>query len=407
MEVPVLYISYDGMTDSLGQSQVIPYLIGLTKKGYTFTLISCEKEDNFNLHKNKIQSILDEYKILWKPISYTKKPPVLSTIYDVNRIKKLAFQLHHENNFAIVHCRSYIAALVGLQLKQKYNVKFVFDMRGFWADERVDGKLWNLKNPVYKAVFNYFKSKEKAFLENADYTISLTYNATSEILSWKQINNNPINIQVIPCCADLELFNKNNIQQDKLLAFKNELKILQDNFVLLYLGSIGTWYMLDEMMEFFSVLYQQNKNAKFLFVTKDEHERIYKTAEKYGVKEQIIIRAGNREEIPYLISLSNYSLFFILPSYSKKASSPTKQGEIMAMGIPIICNTNVGDTDKIIRDYNSGILINEFSTNAYKNAIKKLNTPFNQEEIITGAQEYFSLENGVQKYEAVYKAILS
>jgi glycosyltransferase involved in cell wall biosynthesis len=395
------------MTDSLGQSQVIPYLIGLTKKGYTFTLISCEKEDNFNLHKNKIQSILDEYKILWKPISYTKKPPVLSTIYDVNRIKKLAFQLHHENNFAIVHCRSYIAALVGLQLKQKYNVKFVFDMRGFWADERVDGKLWNLKNPVYKAVFNYFKSKEKAFLENADYTISLTYNATSEILSWKQINNNPINIQVIPCCADLELFNKNNIQQDKLLAFKNELKILQDNFVLLYLGSIGTWYMLDEMMEFFSVLYQQNKNAKFLFVTKDEHERIYKTAEKYGVKEQIIIRAGNREEIPYLISLSNYSLFFILPSYSKKASSPTKQGEIMAMGIPIICNTNVGDTDKIIRDYNSGILINEFSTNAYKNAIKKLNTPFNQEEIITGAQEYFSLENGVQKYEAVYKAILS
>jgi len=88
MAIPVLYISYDGMTDSLGQSQVIPYLIGLTKKGYAFTLMSCEKEENFAQHKNKIQSILDANNIIWKPISYTKKPPVLSTVYDVNRLKK-------------------------------------------------------------------------------------------------------------------------------------------------------------------------------------------------------------------------------------------------------------------------------------------------------------------------------
>ncbi len=30
----ILYISYDGMTDPLGQSQVLPYLKGLAKKGY-------------------------------------------------------------------------------------------------------------------------------------------------------------------------------------------------------------------------------------------------------------------------------------------------------------------------------------------------------------------------------------
>jgi hypothetical protein len=39
----VIYISYDGMTDPLGQSQVIPYLIGLTKKGHNISIISCEK----------------------------------------------------------------------------------------------------------------------------------------------------------------------------------------------------------------------------------------------------------------------------------------------------------------------------------------------------------------------------
>lgn len=394
------------MTDPLGQSQVIPYLIGLSKKGYRFTLISCEKKENLT-GKNKIQAILDANNITWEPLVYTKKPPVFSTIYDIIRIKRLALQLHKKNNFSVVHCRSYIAALIGLQLKKELHIKFIFDMRGFWANERVDGKLWNLKNPLYKIVYNYFKRKEVAFLESADYTISLTNNAKQEILSWQNIHNNPIKIQVIPCCADLNLFNKSTINLNKKDQLKISLNINNGDFVLLYLGSIGTWYMLHEMMEFFSVLKQKIPAAKFLFVTKEEHGRILETAERFNVKDSIIIRPGNREEIPYLISLCNFSIFFILPAYSKKASSPTKQGELMAMGIPIICNTNVGDTDKIVNDYNSGILIADFNKQSYLSAIDNMQIKFDEASIVDGAFDYFSLENGVEKYAAVYASVLN
>lgn len=408
MDTKCLYISYDGMTDPLGQAQVIPYLIGLSKNGYSFSLISCEKKENYNANKSKIEKILLDNNIQWHPIQYTKKPPILSTLYDVFKIKKLAISLHKKNNFSIVHCRSYIAAMVGLQLKQKLGIKFIFDMRGFWADERIDGKIWNINNPVYKTIYTFFKKKEIAFLENADYTISLTHNAKQEIHTWKSVKNNPVKIQVIPCCADLNLFNKNNIDTQRLQTYQTDLKINQTDFVLMYLGSIGTWYMLDEMMQFFKVLKDKNKNAKFLFVTKDEHERIYAVAEKYKVKDAILIRPGNREEIPYLISLCQYSIFFILPSYSKKASSPTKQGEIMAMGIPIICNTNVGDTDKVVRDYKSGILIDEFSNTAFNTALEEIDhTHFNTEAIINGAHDYFSLENGIAKYTEVYQSVLA
>ena len=143
----------------------------------------------------------------WRPIPYTKSPPVLSTVYDVYKIKRLAFQLQQEKNFSIVHCRSYIASLVGVQMKKEFGIKFIFDMRGLWADERVDGKLWNLKNPTYRSVYTYFKKKEKQFLETADYTISLTQNAKEEILSWNYIQDKSLNIEVIPCCVDLNLFN--------------------------------------------------------------------------------------------------------------------------------------------------------------------------------------------------------
>jgi glycosyltransferase involved in cell wall biosynthesis len=125
------------------------------------------------------------------------------------------------------------------------------------------------------------------------------------------------------------------------------------------------------------------------------------------VNDSVIIRAGNREEIPYLISVSDFSVFFILPSYSKKASSPTKQGEIMAMGIPVVCNTNVGDTDKIITDFNSGVLVKEFNTASYAAAVERMQQPYSEQEIIHGANEYFSLANGIDRYAAVYLAVMS
>ncbi len=53
----ILYLSYDGMTDPLGQSQVLPYICGLAKHGYTFTLISCEKPQRFAANKHIIISI--------------------------------------------------------------------------------------------------------------------------------------------------------------------------------------------------------------------------------------------------------------------------------------------------------------------------------------------------------------
>src|SRR5258706_5149183 len=97
--IQVLYISYDGMTDQLGQSQVIPYLIGLSRKGYQFTLLSFEKPERFKKFGESISSLLKESNVDWVPISYTKSPPVLSTIWDVWRMKRKAFQLHHIKKF--------------------------------------------------------------------------------------------------------------------------------------------------------------------------------------------------------------------------------------------------------------------------------------------------------------------
>ena len=160
----IAYLSYDGLTDPLGQSQVLPYVKGLAQKGYAITIFSFEKKERFKANKNIIENICREAGIEWLPFLYTKNPPVLSTLWDVSRLRKRVKKEHRKKHFSLIHCRSYLSALVGLHMKTKHAVPFIFDMRGFWADERVDGKLWNLKNPLFNAIYKYFKRKEKEFL---------------------------------------------------------------------------------------------------------------------------------------------------------------------------------------------------------------------------------------------------
>lgn len=401
----VLYISYDGMTDPLGQSQVLPYIFGLSQKGYSFHLISFEKSEKFEQLKDHIQRLCDENNVSWHPLTYTKKPPLLSTLYDVWRMKKLAFSLHKKYSFILTHCRSYLAALVGLEMKRKKGVKFLFDMRGFWADERVDGKIWSLSNPIFRRVYNFFKRKEKKFFQESDHIISLTFNGKNEICSWSGFEGFTKKIEVIPCCADLSKFDPKQIQDTQKQELSSKLKITANQFVLGYVGSIGTWYMLDEMLQAFAALLTKKPDALFLIVSGDNADFIMEQADKIGVsRSSIRIQSATHKDVSAFISLFQASIFFIRPTYSKKASSPTKQGELMSMGIPIICNAGVGDTDMVIENYQAGIVLNDL-TKAVFSEINWDMIPFNQSLAQQGAVEFYGLETGVSRYLKVYEKI--
>lgn len=401
----VLYISYDGMTDPLGQSQVLPYIIGLSKKGYNFHLISFEKQDRYTSSKKDIEEICHSNNINWHPLSYTKNPPLLSTIKDVYRLNRYATDLHKRYKFSIIHCRSYISSLVGVNLKKKFGIKFIFDMRGFWADERVDGKIWNLKNPIYKIVFNYFKRKEIQFFNEADQIISLTHAGKKEILKSQKINIKENKITVIPCCSDLQIFNEKMIDLNKSEEFKINNNLMNKK-ILGYVGSIGTWYLLDEMLAFFKIQKEKHNNLHFLFITKDDASGIFSKAEALAIpKSDISIISSSRQDMPTYISLFNCSIFFIKPCFSKLASSPTKQGELMSMGIPLIVNDGVGDTSFIVEKYRAGITLNNFSEDTFRQTNLEF-SDFNKLTTQKGSEEFYGLHNGVENYHTVYSEVL-
>ena len=81
-------------------------------------------------------------------------------------------------------------------------------------------------------------------------------------------------------------------------------------------------------------------------------------------------------------------------------------GELMSMGIPVICNSGIGDVDHIINETRSGIILKELNEEQYKSGVKKLlETTFAAGELRSSAQKFFSLQQGIRHYQKIYSEL--
>ena len=296
----------------------------------------------------------------------------------------------------IVHARGYVAALVALFIKRIFKTKFVFDMRGFWADERSEAGLWKKDSRIYR-VAKYF---EKQFFLKADYIISLTNSGKEEIAKLGYLKSRPLYIEVIPTCVDLEKF--------KLIPANKTPGQLSKKNTLVYVGSVSTWYMLKEMIDFAIMANKAGLADKFIIVT---HETDYaKKALKIGCDDFISVVSANRDEVQNYISSASIGLAFYKPGYSRKGCCPTKLGEYLACGVPVIINSGVGDSDALVMGERVGVVLDEFSESEYSRAIDIIRGLLAEGESLrlrcrAAAAKCLSLETGVKRYIDVYRSL--
>src|SRR5438128_2127787 len=80
----ILYISYDGMLEPLGQSQVIAYLRKLSGDN-DIHLLSYEKTADWLQREEvkEMRAMLAQASIVWHPFRYHKRPSALATAWDI------------------------------------------------------------------------------------------------------------------------------------------------------------------------------------------------------------------------------------------------------------------------------------------------------------------------------------
>ena len=394
----VLYITYDGLTDALGQSQILSYLTKLSKD-YEIFILSFEKKLNYQKNFERVAKSVSDSGLHWIKKWYTKSPPVVSTLFDINAGLKETKQLHKKHHFDIVHCRGYIPALVGLQLKRRFNVKFIFDMRGWWPDEKVESGSW--ASPYFKPIFKYFKRKEKEFFSLADFSISLTEVGKNEIIRQYSIPENKIG--VVPTCVNFETFKAPDIA--KRSAKRKKLGIAESATVLIYSGALGGNYDVKILMGIFRKFNSKYPNPYILILSKDALSMGFSQEMKDADITNFGLYNVSYNEVSDYLHVADVGLIFYKPAYSNIGRNPTKLGEYWASGIPVLATQGIGDLKMLQDKYPAGlVLIN----NSLQDIDQKLGQlKFNNQAVLrTYAVDYCSLEKGVSFYKDVYSKLV-
>jgi glycosyltransferase involved in cell wall biosynthesis len=391
----VLYLSYYGMLEPVGQSQVLAYLKKLSKFNQLY-LISFEKSNDLKNTSEllRIERELSDVGIRWYTLRYHKWPSSLATAFDIFCAIIIGLYLVKRYKINIIHARSYVPALAAVIIKSFIGTKYLFDMRGFWADEKVDGGLWKSTSLLFKLT----KKFEKIFLLSADHVVTLTNAAVNEIQKFPYLKEHFLPITVIPTCVDLTRFTPN---------FNKESYRSTRVFTLGYVGSVGTYYMFDEVINCFKKLQLLRPNIHFLILNRGQHCYIRQRLSAAGISEnKVEILSVNHKEMPSQIKRMDAGIFFIKPVYSKQASAPTKLAEFLGCGIPCLSNSGVGDMSDLLEGEEIGVAIKSFDMETLSLDLKRflslVDNPYTSSQCIEVARRFFSLDIGVERYREIY-----
>jgi glycosyltransferase involved in cell wall biosynthesis len=387
------------MLEPLGQSQVLAYLRLLARR-HTITLISFEK----NADLADLEAMAAQHRemqalgVRWIPLRYHHRPRLLATSWDLLTLTWIALKEALTGKIQIVHCRSYVPTFVALVLKAIAGKPFIFDMRSLWPDEMIAAGTLKPSGPM----FLLLKGAERICLKEAASVVSMTHAAVEHLRrtsgTWIQATD----FEVIPTCVDLDLFQppvSRPPERDKSIA----------------IGSIGSvlsgWFRLDWLMAFFRVARELDPEARFAIVSSEDPIRIRSVARTLGAPlDRLSVYRVRHREAPKAISTMDIVPMFYTTGPASICRSPTRMGEVLACGVPVIVNAGVGDVDEIVRRHNVGFILSDPSQEAMAEAFIRVRELLRDSHLADrcrkAAETCFSLDLGVRAYDGIYRRIV-
>lgn len=241
----------------------------------------------------------------------------------VQKLKKILKELNPD----IIHVRSRVPAWLVYFANKTLGFKVVSTVHGF--------------NSVS------FYSK---MMTNSDAVICVS-NSIKEYIQ-KNYNTKEEIITVIPRGIDLNLFNKNNLDENFIIDFKNKYD-LTNNFII---SSVGRITQLKDYETFINAIYLVKKdipNIKALIVggVRSDKKEYLRTLEELVKKlnlDENIIFTGSQSKIAEIYYLSDV----VISSSKKPETFGRAVAEAIAMNTPVIATNHGGVKDIIIEKEN-------------------------------------------------------
>lgn len=398
MTPSVLYLSYTGLLEPLGRSQVLAYLKRLSK-AHSITLVTFEKSSDLDDQPamDAARQECRQYDIHWIPKRYHQRPRLLATLYDLFVLTSTTIRQTRRSDAGLVHCRGYVAALGAWLAGRITQVPFVFDMRALWIDEMILAGRLRSGSSLEKLL----RRAERRLLRDAAAVVSLTEAAVTYLRKRDQALEKQ-QFVVIPTCVDIDRFRATGHERPPSDAP--------------VLGSVGTiasgWVPLDSMAALYEGLLALRPDARLQVLTRDDPAQLYAELEARGLeRDRVSVKACAPSEVPAAMQgMAAGIALFHGTGVGKLGSMPTRIAEFLAAGIPVIGNRGVGDVAELLRRYEVGVVVEDCGAEDVSRVMEELLALWNDaaigERCRAAAVDYFSVERGVEAYAATWRQYL-
>ncbi len=382
----IVYLSFDGALEALGESQVVRPLVALAARGFGITLLTLEKPRDL-ARAPELSARLARAGIRWRHAEFAEQGRFGGNLV---RLAKLALD---EKRATLLHARSLQAAAAALVVQRTLRARLVFDTRAFWsAQRRAQGSLSGWRFGVALGV-------ERAAYRMADAVVMLTELGVSEVEAGAFGAVRGI-VRCIPTLTDERAFT--------LARRVGEVPALvrDAGLVLGFTGSVNADYLVDESLALWQRVARARPDAVLLALSPHEQAlRARFTA--LGIDTaRVVFASAPYADMARWLSWVDWGFLMLRDDPSKRASMPTKLGELLLSGVRPIhhgCNAEVGAW---VAKTGTGFSVRLDDLDAA--AQRLLSDDF--APLARGrelALQHFSLSHGVKAYAELWTTILS
>lgn len=300
----------------------------------------------------------------------------------------------------LIHARSTVPAVLASVVGLRRGAPWIFDVRGLLAREYADAGHWSPNGPLYRIT----EAVERRLLRRAGGLVFLTRRIETDLVREHALPPGAPR-EIVPCATNLDEFRPNLEARQRIRGALG----VGDSRVLVYSGGVTGWYRMAEMATFFRVARRELADLHFL-VLSPQVEQARRVIEVAKIAEHATVLALRPEQVPDHLAAADAGICFVGDLPSKRASSPTKYGEYLASGLPVVTNPWTGDASEL-RDEPGWILVDALTEDAYRLGARALASVLEQpNEAVRRAralaEREFGLDAAIACYDRLYRRVL-
>ena len=256
-------------------------------------------------------------------------------------------------------------------------IVFIYDARGASkAEHEYDLTKKGMNKVQLQKLLNHISEVERDAVVNAD-RIFCVSNVLMKYLS-QEYGVNEDKFFIYPCLSDSNKFYYSQTLRENM---REKLGYNSSAHVYLYSGGLkNKYHLVGETLEFLNNVAKNDKEARFLFLSKDEYDENELLKDYSYLKGKITVRCVPNEEVVNYLNAADFGLLFRDNVIMNNVASPSKFAEYILCGLPTIISEGVGDYSELCVKENLGIKIKDFKlTEADANRL--IENDFSREKI--------------------------